>query len=416
MGLEARQAAVRILDGVLRERRMLAHQPADTRLAPGDQARAGRLVSLVLRNLDALDACIAPYLDRKPPLPALLILRLAAAELLIAGEDAHGVVDSAVTMAKRNKGTVRMAGMINAVLRKVAVEGPDRFADLPPQILPGWIGGPVKKRWGKDVLRAIEAAHVPLAPIDVTPKPGVALDLPGAVRLPTGSLRLPPGTQISALPGYANGDFWVQDAAAALPVRLLGDVAGKSVLDLCAAPGGKTMQLAAMGAQVTALDLSQSRMGRVEQNLARTGLAADLIVGDAFDHQAGPYDAILLDAPCTASGTIRRHPDLPHVKDWTEVEPLTRIQMRLIDHALGLLAPGGRLVFCTCSLLPVEGEHQITAALKRHDGLRVVPVDATTLGGDASWHSAEGGLRLRPDFWQEFGGMDGFYMAALSRP
>ncbi len=416
MGLDARQAAIRALDAVLRERRMLAHLPADTRLAPGDQARAGRLVSLVLRHLDALDACIAPYLDRKPPLPALLILRLAAAELLVVGEDAHGVVDSAVTMAKANKGTVRMAGMINAVLRKVAVEGPDRFADLPPQTLPGWIGGPVKKRWGKDVLRAIEAAHLPLAPIDLTLKAGAALDLPGAVRLPSGSLRLPAGTQISALPGYVEGDFWVQDAAAALPVRLLGDVAGKRVLDLCAAPGGKTMQLADLGARVTALDLSQARMGRVEQNLARTRLAADLIVGDALDHRAGPYDAILLDAPCTASGTIRRHPDLPHVKQWTEVEPLTRVQMRLIDHALGLLAPGGRLVFCTCSLLPVEGEHQVTAALKRHAGLQVIAADATGLGGDASWQSAEGGLRLRPDFWPDLGGIDGFYMAVLSRP
>ena len=395
---------------------MLSHLATGPRLAPADQARAGRLVSLVLRHLGPIDACIAPYLDRKPPLPALLILRLAAAELLVAGEEAHGVVDSAVTLAKRNKGTARMAGMINAVLRKVALEGPERFADLPPQALPGWIGGPVKKRWGKDVLRAIEAAHVPLPSVDLTVKPGVTLDLPMAQRLPTGSLRVPAGTQITALPGYDDGSFWVQDAAAALPVRLLGDVAGARVLDLCAAPGGKTMQLAATGAEVTALDLSQARMDRVAQNLARTGLKAELIVGDAFEHAAEPYDAILLDAPCTATGTIRRHPDLPHVKQWTEVEPLTRLQMRMLDHALTLLRPGGRLVFCTCSVLPVEGEFQITAALKRHDGLRVIPADAVPLGGDASWQSAEGGLRLRPDLWADIGGIDGFYMAALTRP
>lgn len=416
MGLEARQAALRALDAVLREKRMLAHLPADTRLVPADQARTGRLVSLVLRHLGPLDACIAPYLDRKPPLPALMILRLAAAEVLIAGEDAHGVVDSAVTLAKRGKATARMAGMINAVLRKVVVEGPERFAQEPPQRLPGWIAGPVKKRWGADTLRAIEAAHLPLPPIDLTVKPGVALDLPGAIRLPTGSLRVPPGTQITALPGYDTGDFWVQDAAAALPVRLLGDVAGAQVLDLCAAPGGKTMQLAAMGAKVTALDLSESRMARVAQNLARTGLSADLVVGDALEHEAAPYDAILLDAPCTATGTIRRHPDLPHVKPWTEVEPLTRLQMRMLDHALTLLRPGGRLVFCTCSLLPVEGEFQITAALKRHEGLRVIPADAVALGGEAAWQSPEGGLRLRPDFWPDIGGIDGFYMACLTRP
>jgi 16S rRNA (cytosine967-C5)-methyltransferase len=308
-----------------------------------------------------------------------------------------------------------MAGMINAVLRKLALEGAERLAAEPPPRLPGWIGGPVKKRWGQEVLRAIEAAHLPLPPIDLTLKPGVALDISGAVALPTGSLRMPPGTQISALPGYDTGDFWVQDAAAALPVRLLGDVAGAHVLDLCAAPGGKTLQLAAAGAHVTALDISATRMARVSENLTRTGLAADLIVGDAFDHQGGPYDAILLDAPCTASGTIRRHPDLPHAKSWTEVEPLTRLQMQMIDHALGLLAPGGRLVFCTCSLLPVEGEHQVTAALKRHEGLKVITADATALGGDASWQSPEGGLRLRPDFWPDLGGVDGFYMAALTR-
>jgi 16S rRNA (cytosine967-C5)-methyltransferase len=416
MGLEARQAALGALDGVLREKRMLAHLPFDTRLSPADQARAGRLVSLVLRHLGPLDACIAPYLDRKPPLPALMILRLAAAEVLVAGEDAHGVVDSAVTLAKRNRGTARMAGMVNAVLRKVALEGPERFAAEPPQRLPGWIAGPVKKRWGAEALRAIEAAHLPLPPIDLSLKPGAAPDIPSATRLPNGSLRLPPGTQVTALPGYDSGDVWVQDAAASLPVRLLGDVSGARVLDLCAAPGGKTMQLAAMGAKVTAVDLSQQRMARVAQNLARTGLSAELIMGDAFDHAAAPYDAILLDAPCTASGTIRRHPDLPHVKEWTEVEPLTRLQMRLLDHALTLLKPGGRLVFCTCSLLPVEGEFQITAALKRHEGLRVIPADAVALGGDTDWQSPEGGLRLRPDFWPGIGGMDGFYMACLTRP
>jgi 16S rRNA (cytosine967-C5)-methyltransferase len=415
MALAARLAALGALDAVLRERRMLAHLPADPTLAPADQARAGRLVALCLRHLEPLDACIAAYLDRKPQPAALAILRLAACELLVAGEEAHGVVDSAVAIAKRNRATARSAGMINAVLRKLAVEGPERFALAPPQRLPGWIGGPVKKRWGADVLRDIEAAHLPLPPIDLTPKPGAALEIAQARRLPTGSLRLPPGTQVSALPGYDTGDFWVQDAAAALPVRLLGDVAGARVLDLCAAPGGKTLQLAAAGAEVTALDISAARMGRVAANLARTGLAATLVTGDAISHQAAPYEAILLDAPCTASGTIRRHPDLPHVKSWTEVEPLTRLQMQLIEHALTLLAPGGRLVFCTCSLLPVEGEHQVTAALKRHGDLRVIPVDAAALGGDETWQSPEGGLRLRPDLWPDLGGIDGFYAAVLTR-
>lgn len=411
----ARQAALRALDAVLRERRMLAQLPSDNRLAPADQARAARLVSLTLRYLEPLDACLAAYLDRKPQPATLAVLRLAACELLVVGEDAHGVVDSAVAIAKRNKATARGAGMINAVLRKLAVEGAERLALQTQQRLPGWIGGPVKKRWGAEVLRTIEAAHLPLPPIDLTCKPGVTLDIPDARKLPTGSLRLPPGTQVSALPGYAAGDFWVQDAAAALPVRLLGDVAGARVLDTCAAPGGKTMQLAAAGADVTALDISEHRMKRVAENLARTQMKATLVVGDALTHAAAPYDVILLDAPCTASGTIRRHPDLAHVKRWTEVEPLTRLQMQMLDHALTLLAPGGRLVFCTCSLLPVEGEHQINAAVKRHDGLRVIPVDGVALGGDASWQSPEGGLRLRPDIWPDLGGIDGFYAAVLTR-
>ncbi len=238
--------------------------------------------------------------------------------------------------------------------------------------------------------------------------------MPGALHLPTGSLRLRDAGQISALPGYDAGLWWVQDAAAALPVRLLGDVAGKRVLDLCAAPGGKTLQLAAAGAEVVALDISEARLGRLRENLTRTGLSAEIVVGDALAHE-GSYDAILLDAPCTATGTIRRHPELPFIKTGAETEALTRLQMQLLDHALTLLAPGGRLVFCTCSLLPVEGELQVRAALKRHEGLRVIPADPVALGGEAHWASPEGGLRLRPDFWPELGGLDGFYMACLTR-
>jgi 16S rRNA (cytosine967-C5)-methyltransferase len=207
----------------------------------------------------------------------------------------------------------------------------------------------------------------------------------------------------------------VQDAAAALPVKLLGDVTGLQVLDLCAAPGGKTMQLAASGAHVTALDISEHRLARVAENLTRTRLTADLVTADLLTWQGGPFDAIMLDAPCSATGTIRRHPDLPFVKSADEVEALTRLQMQMIDKALTLLKPGGRMVFCTCSLLPNEGENQVKAALKRHQGLSVLPVDPETLGGEPHWASAEGGLRLRPDYWAERGGIDGFYMALLQK-
>ncbi|KMK68676.1 NOL1/NOP2/sun family protein [Puniceibacterium sp. IMCC21224] len=230
--------------------------------------------------------------------------------------------------------------------------------------------------------------------------------------LPTGSVRLTGAGQVTALPGFVEGAWWVQDAAAALPVRLLGDVAGRDVLDMCAAPGGKTMQLAAGGANVTALDLSPARLERVAENLARTGLSAKMVTGDALDHQ-GVYDAILLDAPCSATGTIRRHPDLPHARIGDGIAELIGLQAQMIDHALDLLAPGGRLVFCTCSLLPDEGECQVEEAVVRHPGLEVLHVDAPWIAPE--WRTSEGGLRLRPDFWPDLGGMDGFYMAVLHK-
>ncbi len=410
-GLEARRAALEMLHAVLWDKRMLSQITPHDGLSPADAARAGRLAGDVLRHIGRLDAVLRPYVSRQPRMNVQNILRLGAAELLVAGGDAHGVVNAAVAIAKRHPGTTKASGMVNAVLRRVAEQGAEAWAATPPQRLPVWLRKPLHKAYGTQILDAIEAAHERGAPLDLTTKPG--FEIAEADVLPTGTLRLPRGQQVSALPGYDTGDWWVQDAAAALPVRLLGDVAGKRVLDMCAAPGGKTMQLASLGANVTALDLSKGRLARVEENLARTELEAELVAEDALTYTAAPFDAILLDAPCSATGTIRRHPDLPFVKSTEEVEALTKLQMQMIDAALRLLAPGGRLVFCTCSLLPVEGEFQVKAALKRHENLKVVPIDPTALGGDAEWASPEGGLRLRPDHWADRGGIDGFYMACL---
>lgn len=411
--LAPRVSAIHILDQVLRAKQSLADIPVDHGLDPAEAARASRLAAMVLRHVDPLDTVIAQFAEREPVLPTRLILRLAAAELLIAGEEPHGVVNAAVTIAKAGRRTAKAAGMINAVLRRISEAGPDIWDDHIPQAMPGWIAGPVKKRFGQGARLAIEAAHARGAPVDLTPR-DATVRVPGTTVLPTGSLRLSDGAQISALDGFAEGAWWVQDAAAALPVRLLGDVTGQRVLDLCAAPGGKTLQLAAAGAHVTALDISERRLDRLRANLARTGLSAEIVIEDAKAH-TGAYDAILLDAPCTASGTIRRHPDLAFIKSWKAVEVLTRLQMELLDHAISMLRVGGKLVFCTCSLLPVEGEFQITAALKRHPDLRVVPTNPEALGGDSDWASPEGGLRLRPDFWADRGGIDGFYMACLTR-
>lgn len=411
-GLNARKAALDYLRGVLLDHRLMSHQKEPAGLAPDEAARAKRLALTVLRHLGRLDTVLRPYLERRPNPGLQNLLRLGAAELLIEGAEAHGVVSSAVEIAKRSGRLSRGAGLVNAVLRKVDQEAHEAWAKSAPQKLPVWLRKPLHKAYGTEALEAMEAAHQAGAVLDLTPKPGVAVE--GAEALPTGSYRLT-GAQVSALPGYLEGDWWVQDAAAALPVKLLGDVAGKRVLDLCAAPGGKSMQLAAAGADVVALDLSEQRLKRVSENLKRTGLQAELVAADALDWQGGPFEAILLDAPCSASGTIRRHPDLPFVKSASETEALTKLQMRLIDRAREMLAPGGRMVFCTCSLLPNEGENQVKAALKRHDDLEIVPVDPARFGGEAHWASPEGGLRLRPDFWAEKGGMDGFYMACLQR-
>ena len=282
--------------------------------------------------------------------------------------------------------------------------------------LPGWLRGRLMSAYGKAAVQKMETAHHAGAPLDFSCKSEAedwAARL-GAELLPTGSLRMKTRVQVSDLEGYGAGEWWVQDAAAALAARALNPQAGERILDLCAAPGGKTLQLAAAGAHVTALDISEGRMARVEENLARMGLAAETVVADALHWEPdAPFDAILMDAPCSATGTIRRHPDLPFVKDAQGIKPLFALQAALLERALGWLKPGGRLVYCTCSLLPEEGEAQIRMALGHHPDLKIVPVNFA--GIEDHWHTPEGGLRLRPDYWPEQGGMDGFYIARIDR-
>lgn len=380
-------------------------------LSPAERARAARLASDTLRHLGRLDSVLKKHLQRRPRFEVQQLLRLGAAELLIEGAAAHGVVDSYVTLAKNHGETRRASGLLNAVLRRVAEEGRDLWDRQAPQRLPNWLGGRLASAYGKAAVTAMEAAHQAAAPIDLTLK--APLEIDGATLLPTGSLRLPLGAQVSALHGFEDGAFWVQDAAAALPVRLLGDLAGKRALDLCAAPGGKTMQMASAGAEVTAVDNAPERLERLQENLARTQLSAEIVTADAKEWRGGPFDAILLDAPCSATGTIRRHPELPFIRDGKNLAPLLALQATLIDAALAQLKPGGRLVYCTCSLLPEEGEAQIDAAFARHPNLTAVPMAPEAIGGEARWSAPHGGLRLRPDFWADIGGMDGFYMVAL---
>ncbi|MEL7183846.1 MAG: transcription antitermination factor NusB [Pseudomonadota bacterium] len=405
--LAVRRGVLRLLAHVLRDGRMLEDRASG--LSGPQAARALRLAGQTLRHMGRADALLKTRVERQPATRVRDILRLAMVEMFEESAAPHGVVHDAVALTRTNPKTVRQAGLVNAILRGVTAE--DWAATARPT-LPPWLRKPLAKAWGRDRLLAMEAAHLRPAALDLTAKPGVAVE--GATLLPSGSFRRS-GGQVSELPGYVAGAWWVQDAAAAIPARLLGDVSGQRVLDLCAAPGGKTMQLASAGARVTALDISEARLRRVTDNLARTQLHAEIVVADALAWTPdAPFDAVLLDAPCTATGTIRRHPDLPHLRQARDVEALTKLQYRLLDRALKFLQPGGTLVYCTCSLLPVEGEHQITAALKRHPGLTAIPLDPATYGLPAEAASPHG-LRLLPDLWPELGGIDGFYMAALRK-
>lgn len=414
-GINPRRAAVRLMDGVLGKGALLPEMLASgalDKLEPSEKARAQRLAMETLRWMDRADRMLGPFLQRKPELMVHNVLRLSVVELCVDGAAAHGVVNAAVAMVKADKVHHRASGMVNAVLRKI---DPAAWDKLPVSRLPKWLRKPLNADYGKKVIEAMEVAFAAGAPLDLTAKTdaaAVAKAVGGEV-LPTGSVRLLDAGQVSMLAGYEAGDWWVQDAAAALPAKILNAQVGERVLDMCAAPGGKTMQLAATGANVVAIDVSKGRMARVRENLDRTGLNATLRVTDALKWTEALFDAILLDAPCTATGTIRRHPDLPHAKNGEDFPVLFALQERMIDHALKQLKPGGRLVFCTCSLLPDEGEIQVEDALKRHKDLSVEPI--TLDGIDPAWSTPEGGIRLRPDYWADRGGMDGFYIAVFRK-
>jgi 16S rRNA (cytosine967-C5)-methyltransferase len=414
-GLGPRRAAWRLVTLVTEGRAPLSDPRAEAMLAdlgPAEAARARRLAVETLRGLARADAWLAPRLRRAPPPPVRNMLRIGAHEIA-AGAGAHGVVNAWAEIAGESARPFR--GLVNAVLRGLAAEGPAAWAALPPPQTPDWLRERLLAAWGEAATRAMEAVQAEPPPLDLTARgdaAALALRLGGEL-LPTGSVRLPPGAQVTALPGYAAGEFWVQDAAAAIPARALGARAGERVLDLCAAPGGKTLQLAAAGAAVTALDLSGPRLRRLRENLARTGLAAEVVEGDALEYDRAGWDGVLLDAPCSGTGTLRRHPDLPQARDGSGLEALVALQARLLDRALALARPGGRVVFATCSLLPEEGEEQLRAALARHPGLAAERPEAP--GVEAAWRVPEG-LRIRPDHWVERGGLDGFFVARLRVP
>jgi 16S rRNA (cytosine967-C5)-methyltransferase len=420
----ARGAAADLVSGVVERQHSISDQIASgalSALRAPDRARAQRLALATLRSWDRAGFVLKPHLRKGPPARVAALLRVAVTEVLGEGAPAAAVVHDAVEAVRAlGRPLDGFSGLANAVLRRATATDPSVWANLPPQELPGWLRGRLMSAYGKRAVLAMERAHAAGAPVDLTPRygdaEGIAARLEGTV-LPTGSVRLTTPSQISDLPGFAEGDWWVQDAAAAVAARALGVQPGERVLDLCAAPGGKTLQLAAVGGEVTALDISPSRMARVRENLDRCRLSATLVTGDALTWAPDrPFDAILLDAPCSATGTIRRHPDLPFLKNADALRPLMTLQAALIDRAAGWLVPGGRLAFATCSLLPDEGERQVTAALARNSDLSVdAEVWSAQAGLSADWINTGGVLRLRPDYWPDYGGMDGFAVALLRR-
>lgn len=426
-GLAARRVALDLALAVLDRGRLLdeaLESSADfPRLPARDRGFVRLLLATLLRRLPEVDAALAGLLSKPLPGKATrtqMALRLGATQLLHLGTPPHAAVSTAVELLGAREAGFR--GLVNAVLRRLAREGqalpPDEAArrNTPDWLWTGWT-----RAYGEETTLAIARQHLAEPPLDLTPRdPDEAPALAEALQatlLPNGSLRLPAGAgEITRLPGFAEGQWWVQDAAATLPARLLGPVAGKAVADLCAAPGGKTLQLAAAGARVTALDLSAERLTRLTDNLARTGLQAETVAADLLTWQPGrTFEAVLLDAPCSATGTLRRHPDLARHRQPDEVRALAALQAQLLAAAAALVAPGGTLVYAVCSLQRLEGSQQVAAFLESHPAFRRVPLQPAELPGLEALLDANGDLRTLPCHLAEQGGLDGFFAARLTR-
>ena len=442
-GLAARRIAADILDGVLRRKRPLDEQLDDQAAHPDfatlpdrDRALVRALATSTLRRLGTLRHLLGHLLARGLPAEAPRVetaLLVGAAQILLLDVADHAAVDLAVRLCQADRRAARYAGLVNAVLRRVVREGAQYLAGIDTTALdtPDWLMARWVKSYGVETARAIALANGREPALDFTVKrdPDRWATAFGGRVLPTGSVRAIVHGPVPQLAGFEEGAWWVQDAAAALPARLLGDVSGLTVADLCAAPGGKTAQLAASGAQVVAVDRSESRLKRLRQNLTRLDLTAEIVAADAAQWRAGPFDAVLLDAPCSSTGTIRRHPDIPWVKREADIAALAALQRRLIARAAELTKPGGMLVYCTCSLEPEEGVDVVRDLLSNNSNLRRRPIAAAEIHAIESLEpenlevgqslTSDGDLRTLPchlgDPDSRMAGLDGFYVARLQR-
>lgn len=419
IGLPAREAAAQFLEAALSRRAGLdeALSVSATRgLPPRDRALARALTMVALRHLGVIDRALAPKLQREPPERVRTLLRLGMAQLFWMDVPDHAAVSTTVAIADRLKPTRSFKGLVNAILRGMQRDG--KPADDPEALAPSWLFARWTAAHGEAGARAIAAVIANEPATDLTAKdpadaPALATLLDGAV-LPGGSIRTERRGDLAEWPAFAEGRWWVQDAGAAIPARLLNIKPGETALDLCAAPGGKTLQLAASGAQVVALDRSADRLTRVTENLARMALTAEVITADARSWpDKRTFDAVLLDAPCSATGTFRRHPDVLWAAAPGDIASLAGVQTRMLDSAAGRVKPGGRLVYCVCSLEPEEGEGQIRGFLTRHPEFSLDPVVADEGGAPAASVSPEGWLRILPHHLE--GGIDGFFAARMIR-
>lgn len=439
-GIAARLRAFDVLDLVLEQGKPLdeafdaAQRGRGAKGGPQsdrDGAHARMMVLTVLRRLGQIDAVLNRFLTRKPSgkgRGALTLLRLGAGQILFMDTPPHAAGSTALSVADARK-LAGFKGLVNAVLRKVSTATSSVQAQDPARLnMPDWLWKSCADAYGAATAREIGSAHLAEAPLDLTIKgndAGTWAEKLGGTVLPTGSVRLWNAGDVRKLPGYRDGEWWVQDTAATLPAKLLLNAldSGPSghVADLCAAPGGKTAQLAAAGLSVTAVDLSEPRLERLRENMARLSLKADVIRDNALTWRPNEaLDGVLLDAPCSATGTVRRHPDLPWRKGGWERDQLTALQKSLLVHAVSLLKPGAPLIYATCSLLPEEGEAVVAAALAAEKCLIADPIRPEEMTFLSEALREDGTVRTLPGFWQQRsgirrGGMDGFFIARFRR-
>ena len=419
IGLPARRAAIDILASALARRAGVDEaltRPAFRNLEPRDRGFAMALAMATLRRLGPIDRALQGRLAKPPPDGVVNILRIGLAQAFVLETPAFAAVTTSVDLAASHSSTRAFKGLVNGVLRALLREPPDLNA--PDALCPPWLLARWSAAFGPEAALAMAALIADEPATDLSLKSAAQAErLAGefeAEVLPGPTLRTVRKGDVAAWPAYDEGAWWVQDASAAIPARLLDVKPGESALDLCAAPGGKTLQLAAAGAQVVAVDRSAARLTRVAENLQRMGLSAEIVAAEAGDwDDARTFDAVLLDAPCSATGTYRRHPDVLWAARPSDVAALAGVQSRLLDSAARRVKPGGRLVYCVCSLEPEEGEAQIMGFLHRHPEFRIVPATAGEAGAPGASLLADGTLRLLPH--HRPGGQDGFYAARLRR-